>query len=53
MSQLTIAKLALSIAGLVVWWYGNQAGNRVLTWVGIGLLAMAVVLRFLGRAGRQ
>ena len=53
MSQLTIAKLALAIAGIVVWWYGVQAANRMLTWVGVGLLATAVVLRFLGRRGRQ
>ena len=36
-NPLTIAKLALALAGVVVWLYGNQTGQAMLTYIGIGL----------------
>ena len=49
MNQMTAAKLALAVAGLAVWWYGSQSGLRAATWIGVGLLALAVLLRFIPR----
>lgn len=44
--SLTHAKLALAAVGLVIWGYGVQTGDRNATWLGIGMLAIAAVLRF-------
>lgn len=52
MTQLTIAKIALAAAGVIVWWYGNQSGQRTLAWIGIALLAVAVILRFVGKPAK-
>ena len=49
MTQLTQAKLALAAAGLIIWGYGVQATAPIATWLGIGMLALAAVLRFYGR----
>jgi hypothetical protein len=49
MTQMTTVKLALAAAGIAVWWYGSQSGLRAATWIGVGLLALAVLLRFIPR----
>jgi hypothetical protein len=49
MTQLTTAKLVLAAAGLMVWGIGIQNGPELLKWIGIALLASAVILRFIGR----
>ena len=49
MTPITIAKLVLAVAGIVVFVYGWQAGLQQVRWVGIGLVFAAVLLRFLGR----
>jgi hypothetical protein len=46
MKPVLIAKLALAGAGLLVWGLGARLDNAMLRWTGIGLLAMAVLLRF-------
>jgi hypothetical protein len=51
-SPITIAKLALAVAGIAVWWYGNRTNQPTLGYIGIGLLALAVVLRFIARGRR-
>jgi hypothetical protein len=43
------ARLVLAAAGLVVWGLGIRADDSVLQYVGIGLLAAAVVVRFFRR----
>lgn len=46
MSPMLIAKLALAVAGIIVWGMGARADNAMLRWTGIGLLAVAFLLRF-------
>jgi hypothetical protein len=46
MSPILIAKLALAAAGIIVWGLGARADNAMLRWTGIGLLAVAFLLRF-------
>jgi hypothetical protein len=46
MSPMLIAKLALAGAGIVVWGLGARADNAMMRWTGIGLLALAFLLRF-------
>lgn len=45
----THAKIALALAGIVVWAYGYSTNHQQMRWVGIGLLATAFMLRFLVR----
>ena len=45
----THAKIALALAGIVVWAYGYSTERAQVRWLGIGLLATAFVLRFLAR----
>ena len=45
------AKLALAVAGVVVWGLGVRMSSEMLRWTGIGLLALAFLLRF--ARGRQ
>jgi hypothetical protein len=46
MSPVLIARLALTGAGIVVWGLGARADNATLRLTGIGLLALAFLLRF-------
>ena len=46
MSPLLIARLALGVAGLVVWGVGTRTENHLVTWTGIGLLVLTLLLRF-------
>ena len=49
MTPITIAKLVLAVAGIVVFYYGWQSGQQEIRWIGIGLVFAAVLLRFIGR----
>ena len=54
MSALTQLKVGLALAGLVLWGYGVRAEVNWLRWTGIGFLAAAAVLRFVGpRSSRR
>lgn len=54
MSGLTQAKLGLALAGLILWGYGARVDIEWLRWVGIGFLAAAAILRFIGpRSSRR
>ena len=54
MSGLTQAKLGLAVAGLILWGYGARVDVNWLRWVGIGFLAAAAILRFVGpRSSRR
>jgi hypothetical protein len=46
MKPVLIAKLALAGAGIIVWGLGARGDNALLRWTGIGLLALAFLLRF-------
>jgi len=48
MNQMTTLKLALAAVGILIWFFGHQAGDERLRWVGIALLVLAVLLRFVG-----
>ena len=49
MTERTIAKLVLAGAGLAVFLTGVRSGLPLLRWIGIGLVAVAFVLRFADR----
>ena len=52
MSQLSTAKLALAIAGVLIWGYGIRTAQEPLKYFGIALLVISIVIRFLGRRDR-
>lgn len=45
MKPYTQLKLACAVVGLLVWGYGYRVDSPTLRWIGIGFLAVAVVLR--------
>jgi hypothetical protein len=49
MKPLLIARLALGIAGIVVWGVGARTQNTLVSWTGIGLLVLTLLLRFANR----
>jgi hypothetical protein len=49
MNWLTQLKLGFVLAGLIVWGYGVRTDISWLRLAGIGLFAVAVILRFVGR----
>jgi hypothetical protein len=50
---LTQLRLGLTLAGLIVWGYGAHNDVEWLRWVGIGFLALVVLLRFWGAWRRR
>lgn len=48
MSPLTQLKLGLALIGLLLFGYGVRADENRMRWLGIGFLAAAAVLRFVG-----
>ena len=54
MTPLTAVKIALALAGLLLFGYGVRVDSTNLRWIGIALVAAAAVLRFVGpRATRR
>lgn len=53
MNPLSHVKLALAVIGLILFGYGVRADHDGLRWGGIGFLAAAVLLRFIGRRRRD
>ena len=51
MSAILWVRLALGAVALVLWLYGQQHENATLRTVAIVLLAVALVLRFVGPRG--
>ena len=49
MSPLTIAKVALGVAGIAIFVVSLRPGLDSLRWIAIGLLAVAILLRFAER----
>jgi hypothetical protein len=43
------AKVALVVAGILVWAYGVRVDDRTITWIGIAFLVAAFLLRFVRR----
>ena len=46
MTPLTAVKIALALAGLLVFAYGIRIDSGTVRWVGIAFVAAAAVLRF-------
>ena len=46
MRRLLLARLALTAIGIVVWGYGNATEQGRFMYAGMGILAIALVLRF-------
>jgi hypothetical protein len=46
---LSHVKLGLLAAGLILWGYGVRSDLEWLRWGGIGFMALAAALRFVGR----
>jgi membrane protein implicated in regulation of membrane protease activity len=42
-------RAAIAIVGVLVFLYGAKTENEMVRWVGVACLAIALVLRFLGR----
>jgi protein-S-isoprenylcysteine O-methyltransferase Ste14 len=47
MTPVQIAKVVLALAGLVVFLLGVQSGQDLLRWIGISLVVVAWLLRFI------
>ena len=48
MTPLLQLRLALALIGIIIWGYGTRVDSVRLQWVGIGVLVVAFVARFLG-----
>jgi len=53
LSPITVAKIALAVAGIVVFMLGVQSGVDSVRWTGVALVAAAFLLRFIGRGRRD
>lgn len=51
MGRRTEIQLALLVAGVMVWGYGQRTETPWLQYTGLGFFAVATVLRFLKRRG--
>lgn len=49
MTGLTRVKLLVAGAGIIMWGLGVRLQDRRVTWVGVVILAVAFLLRFVGR----
>ena len=49
MTTLTRIKLILALIGIATWGYGVRIDHRPVQWVGVALLAIALLLRFMFR----
>ena len=49
MTRLLIARIVLMAIGIVVWGYGNASNQLRVMYAGMGIVAVALVLRFLPR----
>ena len=46
MDRVTVAKIALALAGVGTFAFGIRSENTVIRWVGIGFVVLAFLLRF-------
>lgn len=53
MNPVSTAKLALALAGIVVFLLGINSGSALLRWTGTGLVVVAWLLRFIDRAASR
>lgn len=48
MSGVVVARIVVAVAGMVVWAYGAREDLPTARWIGIALIAAALLLRFVG-----
>jgi hypothetical protein len=48
MSGIVVTRIAVAVAGMVVWAYGAREDHPTARWIGIGLIAVSLLLRFVG-----
>lgn len=53
MNERMTAKLVIAVAGVAVFMTGVRLELEMVRWIGIGLVAVAFLLRFIGRRGRD
>lgn len=53
MTEQVIAKLVMAGAGIAIFLMGVRTQNDLLRWIGIGLVTVAFLLRFVGRRNRR
>jgi uncharacterized oligopeptide transporter (OPT) family protein len=53
MSRVTIAKIALALIGVAVFFVGVRTESDVLRWIGIAFAAVAWLLRFVEKGQRR
>ncbi len=53
LGALSQLKLGLAVVGIVLFGYGIRADDERLRWAGIAFLAVAAILRFVGRRKRD
>jgi hypothetical protein len=51
MTPLLVGRLLLGAVGLLVFGYGVRVESSAVRWAGIGLIAVALALRFVRRQG--
>ena len=49
MTRLLIARIVLTLIGIGIWGYGNATNEAAVMYAGMGVLAVALVMRFLPR----
>ena len=48
MSGIVAARIVVAAAGVLVWAYGAREDHPTARWIGIALIAAALLLRFIG-----
>ena len=49
MTRLLIARVLLTLIGIGIWGYGNATNDARVMYAGMGVLAIALIMRFLPR----
>ena len=49
MTRLIIARIVLTLIGIGIWGYGNATNQAAMTYAGMGVLLVALLMRFLPR----
>lgn len=49
MTKLTWIRFVVAMVGIVLWGYGYRMDDPTIRWLGIAILAVAVLLRFWAR----
>jgi uncharacterized protein YqgC (DUF456 family) len=47
MKPLDTIKVALLLSAILIWFFGYQAHDRMVMYIGVGVMALAFLLRFL------